>query len=288
MKKTAEEIRIEFIEFCRQIGIYTKKESMKKAYNISDKYYEFEKQELGEYDESCAAVISPLLDHEDEYIKDRAARYCYICGYEKERCLEILNYLHENAEDRCHRADVYSFLYFNVISPILPSNCQKDTAPVPSAKESKTNSSKIRKYYCVLEGTHVERLDNGSFDETHYDGKYLTKYAEEIQNLFDKHTPNEGIEEYLGMWTGVSKVDKATLHTEVKGDTLWACFTVLLNDTLTEENESSLYSAIEGQTYSGIGESIMGSCIKTAVGDMFISIWRNGDKLLTEGEFLKI
>ena len=72
------------------------------------------------------------------------------------------------------------------------------------------------------------------------------------------------------------------MKTEIHRGTLWGCFTVLLSEPMTEMEEEFLYQAIEGQTFAGVGESIMNSSIPTDKGDMTIALWTPGAKLLTE------
>ncbi len=148
----------------------------------------------------------------------------------------------------------------------------------------------IKKYYCALEGSHITvlRRDPFEFEEEHYDGRYLTQYADAIQNLFDEYIPPEGIAEYLGSWDGSEKVREVSLQTEIRSNTLWGCFTVVLSETMSEKEEAFLYQAIEGQTFAGVGESIMNGSIPTDKGDMTIALWTPESKLLTESEYLKL
>ena len=148
-------------------------------------------------------------------------------------------------------------------------------------------NTKIRKYYCSLEGSHITVLsrDPFEFEEEHYDGRYLIPYADAVQRLFDEHIPPEGIAEYLGLWDGCEKVREVTLKTEIHRSTLWGCFTVVLSEEMTETEEDFLYQAIEGQTFAGVGESIMNGSITTDCGDMTIALWTPGAKLFTEHEF---
>ena len=156
--------------------------------------------------------------------------------------------------------------------------------------ENNEKLSIVKKYYCALEGSHVTVLcrDPFEFEEEHYDGTYLAQYAEAIQNLFDEHIAPEGIAEYLGLWDGSEKVREVILHTEIRNNSLWACFTVMLSAEMTTEEENFLYQAIEGQTFAGVGESIMNGSIPTDKGDMTIALWTPGAKLYTESEYLKL
>jgi len=148
----------------------------------------------------------------------------------------------------------------------------------------KEKTSTIKKYYCALEGSHITvlRRDPFEFEEEHYDGRYLIPYADAVQRLFDEHIPPEGIAEYLGLWDGCEKVREVTLKTEIHRNTLFGCFTVVLTEEMTETEEEFLYQAIEGQTFAGVGESIMNGSIPTDRGDMTIALWTPGAKLLTE------
>ena len=150
--------------------------------------------------------------------------------------------------------------------------------------ENKANSSLEKKYYCSLEGSHITVLsrDPFEFEEEHYDGRYLIPYADAVQRLFDEHIPPEGIAEYLGLWDGCEKVKEVSLTTEIHRSTLWGCFTVVLSEEMTETEEEFLYQAIEGQTFAGVGESIMNGSIPTDRGDMTIALWTPEAKLLTE------
>lgn len=156
--------------------------------------------------------------------------------------------------------------------------------------EKRVELNNTKKYYCALEGTHIRvlRRDPFEFEEEHYDGTYLTQYADVIQNLFDEYIPPEGIAEYLGSWDGCEKVIKVSLNTEIHQNTLWGCFTVVLSETMTEKEEAYLFQAIEGQTFAGVGESIMNGSIPTDKGDMTIALWTPESKLYTESEYLKL
>ena len=156
--------------------------------------------------------------------------------------------------------------------------------------ENNGKLSIVKKYYCPLEGSHIKVLcrDPFEFEEETYDGTYLTQYVDAIQNLFDEHIAPEGIAEYLGLWDGSEKVREVILHTELRNNSLWACFTVILSAEMTAEEENFLYQAIEGQTFAGVGESIMNGSIPTDKGDMTIALWTPGSKLYTESEYLKL
>ncbi len=156
--------------------------------------------------------------------------------------------------------------------------------------ENSINYDNIKKYYCSLEGTHIKVLcrDPFEFEEEIFDGTYLAQYADAIQNLFDKYIPPEGIAEYLGSWDGCEKVKKVSLNTEIRQNTLWGCFTVVLSEIMTEKEEAYLFQAIEGQTFAGVGESIMNGSIPTDKGDMTIALWTPESKLYTESEYLKL
>jgi len=112
MKKGANEIREAFIEICLEIGAGSQKYSVPRFNRAVDKLGAFIRDELADDGISEPSIIQPLLEHENEYVRQRAAVYCYSKNFERERCMNILDDILNTTKDKWMIGHVLHFKHF--------------------------------------------------------------------------------------------------------------------------------------------------------------------------------
>lgn len=112
MKKCPNELRAEFIEICLEIGTASQKYSVPKFNKAVDKLGAFIHEELTDDGTAEPSIILPLLNHESEYVRHRAAVYCYSKNIESELCLEITDEILNTTKDKWMIGHVLHFRHF--------------------------------------------------------------------------------------------------------------------------------------------------------------------------------
>jgi hypothetical protein len=143
------------------------------------------------------------------------------------------------------------------------------------------------RFYCPLKFVVFDRDEYGDLEDDgdDLDGRYATRYEDEIRELLKKEHSYEGCDlKSMARYQDNPKVLSAEWDVQEIRGTLYGMITVELAAPLSLSEEKELKAWISGQNSDGFGEGFEQQEIETGDGVGYLSFWNSGNNYFIKNE----